>query len=444
MTWTFERRLLAAALVAWGIVAALNLVLGPPLGHDEAAFAVVARGDGPIWLYRSRGVVALARLGLALGGADWQLRLVSAIAGLGVVLAVHAVGRAVFDARAGAWAAAVIATAHPMLLRNAQLLGDLPATAAMLAGIAVLVTELDRPDGPRWRIVLVAPAFAAAFYARYGSAPVIALTGLAAAALWWRSIRARPLPVLAAAALFALALIPHALHSLRWTRELLGVLRSSAGQPRRAFIGEGLVTYLTSNPLAYYGVLVAPVMAAGLVGLARTFRRRGPWFLGCVAIGQLVALGLASHGQPRYVFLAVALLVVLGVQTLRALARPRAALALIGTAWLVAAIALAASSLHIARTRSAILAATAAITADRQGRPCMILAGLAPQLMWYSRCQGTRLDELVPDALAPERARYLVSMPYAPVDGPAFAAARGVTLRELATGDERAKVWAIQ
>ncbi|HEU4729318.1 MAG TPA: glycosyltransferase family 39 protein [Kofleriaceae bacterium] len=444
MTWTSERRLLVAALLAWAIVATINLVLGPPLGHDEAAFAVVARDDWPVWLYRSRGVVALARLGIALGGADWQLRLASTIAGLGVVLGVYAVGRAVFDARTGAWAAAVIATAHPMLLRNAQLLGDLPATAGVLAGIAVLVAELDRPAGPRWRIVLAAPAFAAAFYARYGTAPVIAIAVLAAAALWSRSIRARPLPVLAAAALFALLLVPHALHSLHWTGELLGVLRASAGQPRRAYLGEGLVTYLTANPFAYYGALVAPLMVAGLVGLARTFRRRAPWFLGGVALGQLVALGLASHAQPRYLFIAVALLVVLGVEAAGALARPRTALALIGAAWLAAAIALVASNLRIARTRSAILAATAAITADRQARPCMILAGLAPQLTWYSRCEGTRVDEMLPDALAPARARYLVSMPYAPLDGPAFAAAHGVTLRELPTGNERARVWAIQ
>jgi hypothetical protein len=90
VTWTFERRLLGAAVLAWAIVATMNLLACPALGHDEAAFATIARGDDQIWLYRSRGVVALARLGLALGGTDLQLRIASAILGLGVLkLALH-------------------------------------------------------------------------------------------------------------------------------------------------------------------------------------------------------------------------------------------------------------------------------------------------------------------------------------------------------------------
>ncbi|HEX7841208.1 MAG TPA: hypothetical protein VF469_27205, partial [Kofleriaceae bacterium] len=87
MPWLTDRRLLAAALAAWALVAALGVVLGPPLGHDEAAFALVARGGQPqgAWLYRSEGTVALARLGLALGGAAWQLRLASAVLGCAIV-----------------------------------------------------------------------------------------------------------------------------------------------------------------------------------------------------------------------------------------------------------------------------------------------------------------------------------------------------------------------
>jgi 4-amino-4-deoxy-L-arabinose transferase-like glycosyltransferase len=444
VTWTFERRLLGAAVLAWAIVAAMNLLAGPPLGHDEAAFAIVARGDGPIWLYRSRGVVALARLGLALGGADWQLRLASAIVGLGVVLAVYAVGRAAFSARTGAWAAAVIAGAHPMMVRNAELLGDLPATAGVLAGVAVLVGELGRPGGPRWRIALAAPAFAAAFYVRYGSIPVIAIAGLAALVLWWRPIRARPLPVLATAALFVLLLVPHVMHSLRYTEEVFGVLHWSAGTPRLAYPGEGLVTYLTSNPFSYYGALVAPVMVAALVGLARTFRSRPPWLLAIVALGQLLAIGIESHAQPRYLFIAIALLVVLGVETVRPLARPRVALALASAAWLGIAIGTIPYDRAVAHSRATITAAAAAIRADQGAGPCVVIAGLVAQLMWYTRCQGTRLDDIAPGTLAPDHDRYLVSTPYTPLDGAAFAAAHGVTLVELPTGNDRARVWALR
>jgi hypothetical protein len=77
MPWLTTRRLVAAAIAAWLVAAAIGMVIGPPLGHDEAAFAIVARGDQPVgtWLYRSDGTVAIARLGVALGAADWQLRL---------------------------------------------------------------------------------------------------------------------------------------------------------------------------------------------------------------------------------------------------------------------------------------------------------------------------------------------------------------------------------
>ena len=39
MPWLTDRRLLAAALLAWSTMALLGVVFGPSLGHDEAAFA---------------------------------------------------------------------------------------------------------------------------------------------------------------------------------------------------------------------------------------------------------------------------------------------------------------------------------------------------------------------------------------------------------------------
>lgn len=450
MTWSFERRLLGAALVAWAVVAAIQLWLGPPLGHDEAAFAIVARGDSEPWLYRSRGVTLLAELGLALGGADWQMRLASALLGLGVVPAVFAVGRAAFSARTGAWAAAVIAGAHPMAIRSAALLGDLPATAAALAGLAILATELARPGGPRWRVALAAPAFAAAFYLRYATAPVIAIAGIAALAVWWRPIRARPLPIAATAAAFAALLVPHIAHSVDHTGAVLGVLRASAEVPARAYPGEGLVSYVTANPFAYYGALVGPLIIAGLAGLALRLRSRPAWFLAAVAIGQLIAIGLQSHAQPRYIFIASTLLAVLGVETLRSAVAPRrprlARLAVPAAvlAWLAVAIAAIPLDRSVARSRRAITAAADAIRADRRTGPCIAIASQVPQLMWYARCRTVLARVVEPDALQPGRDRYLVSTRYAPLDGPSFAAAHQLRIVELATGTDRAHVWAIR
>jgi hypothetical protein len=450
MTIGFERRLAIAAVAAWLAVAFIALVFGPPLGHDEAAFSVAARGDGPPWLYRSTGVTAIAHVGVALGGADWAMRLASAVLGAGVVVGAFAVGRAAFDERAGAWAAAVIAGAHPFALRSAELIGDLPATACVLVGIAVLIEELGRDTGPRWRIAGAAPAFAAAFYFRYGSAPVIALAGVAAAALWWRSIARRPLPVVATAALFAALLAPHALHSLHATGSILGVLEVSARMPRRAYVGEGLVTYLTSNPFRFYGGLVAPVMVAGLAGVVRR-PSRPALFLAAVAVGQLVAIGLQSHAQPRYVYVATALLVVLGVDAIarfatdRGFAGRRYALALVALAWLAIAIAVVPYARWLSRERGPLVAAAAAIRADAAGRPCIVDARVVTQLMWYSTCEGYlfKPETGLPPPPVGKR-EYLVSVPHAIIDRGSMTIRSTTKLPTDEPDTPRAQVWLLE
>src|SRR4029077_9819935 len=132
-------------------------------------------------------------------------------------------GRIAFDERVAAGAAAVLLWDHALTLRNVELIGDIPAAACLIAGIALIVRELERDDGPSWWFVGVAPAFAAAFYLRYGHAPKIAIAGVAAAALWWRRIVARPLPVVAAVIVLAGLLAPHVVGSLEATGSPLGI-----------------------------------------------------------------------------------------------------------------------------------------------------------------------------------------------------------------------------
>lgn len=463
MSWLTDRRLLAAALLAWIAMALLGLVLGPSLGHDEAAFAIAARGGAPAgsWLYRSDGTIEIARLGIALGGAAWQLRLASAVLGTGVVVAVFAVGRAAFDARTGAWAAAVIAGAHPMVLRSAELLSDLPATACILGGIAILVGELDRADGPRRRIAWAAPIFAAAFYVRYGSAPVVAFAIAAATLMWWRAVAARPLRMLAMVAALAVLVVPHLVRSAAATGSMFGILKVSAGMPRRAYVGEGLVTYLTSNPFLFYGALVAPVAVAGLLGLARV-RRRAPWYLAIVAIAQLVSLGLQSHGQPRYVFVATALFVVLGVDRLARIDLSRldlsrldlsrldlfrrlrlGALGLVALSWLGAAVAGVLYYRHLDDERAPIVDAATVIRAHTGDRPCAAVAMIVPQLMWYSGCE-VLASALLVGPLPADRTRYAVTFTRWPIQLASILAAQHLRATPLLTADPRAKVWLLQ
>jgi len=444
MPWLTDRRLISAALLVWIAMALVGLVLGPALGHDEAAFALVARGDGPPggWLYRSEGTVAIAKLGVALGGAAWQLRLASAVLGTGFVIAVFAVGRAAFHARTGAWAAALIAGAHPMVQRSSELLSDLPAAACLLGGMALLAGELDRAGGPRRRIVAVAPLFAAAFYVRYGSAPVIALAVGAALLVWWRAVALRPIRVLAMVVTLALLGIPHLLRSRAATGTMLGILKVSAGVPRHAYVGEGLVTYLTSNPFLFYGALIAPAVALGLVGLPWV-RGKAPWYLAIVALAQLVSLGLKSHGQPRYVFVATALFVVLGVDRLARLDRPRVALGLVATSWLAVAIVGVLRYRYLDDEYAVIVEAARVIRADTGDRPCAAVALIVPQLMWYSGCE-VAASGLLDAPLPADRTRYAVTFTRWPIDLASILAAQHLHATLLPAADPRTKVWRLQ
>jgi 4-amino-4-deoxy-L-arabinose transferase-like glycosyltransferase len=446
MPWLTDRRLLTAALVGWWIIALAGLIFGPALGHDEAAFAITARGDAPVgaWLYRSDGTVAIAQVGVWLGGAEWQLRLMSVVLSTGFVLAVYALGRAAYSARTGAWAAVLLTGAHWMTLRNAELLGDLPAAGCLLAGVAVLVSELGRADGPRWRLLVAAPLLAAAFHIRYGSAPVVACALGFALLLWWPAVRARPARIAATLALLGGLLVPHVLHSLAATGKPLGILKIATEMPHRTYVGDGLVTYFTSNPFMFYGVLIAPVMLAGFFGVVR-LRHRASWYLGAIALVQMVALGLRSAGQPRYVYLATALLVLIGVETLRRQPRrrPRALLALVTLAWLGNAAAAIPYFRFLDRVRQPVVEAARVMRADAAGQPCVSVAGIAPQLIWYSGCEGL-IAALVQEPLPPHHRAYAASFPKWPINLERLLAAQHLRATPMPTRDPHASVWHLE
>jgi len=172
MSWLTDRRLFAAALAVWVWSRCSASCSDRRFGHDEAAFAIAAAVTSTgAWLYRSEGTIAIAR-----SGSRWAARRGSCgdsvvLSGLAIV-AVYASARGVHAADRGVGGGR-LAGAHPMVLRSAELLSDLPAMAGVLCGIALLAGELDRDDGPRWRIALAGPIFAAAFYMRYASAPVV-------------------------------------------------------------------------------------------------------------------------------------------------------------------------------------------------------------------------------------------------------------------------------
>lgn len=378
------------------------------LGHDEARYAISASdwltGHAVRWNYVPYGMNLIAAPGVAGGGGAHALRAASVVLGIGFVLAAAHLARRVASARTAAWLVATLAGTASLAKRSAELLSDLPSALFLLLAIALLVDEIDRSRGPRWRVVAVAPLLAAAFYVRYGTCIPIAMIGVAVVAVGWRAIAARPAPAIATVALLAALLVPHLALSIRLTGSPLGILREGSTLMGSGFAGS-LVTYATSNPFTYFG-LTAPVLIIGLIAIARIRdRRRG--LLWAIAILDVLALGFVALAAVRLLVVGLVLLALLGIDAIERAIAPRtprlrawvaglAAVALLA-AWIETHIA-AHRLVRTARTRAArTLLAADAVRRDAAGAPCEVIGRRTTQLHWYSGCETvhiTTADEI--------------------------------------------------
>lgn len=387
------------AAVAWVVVAAITWAQAAPLGHDEAQYALAGQdalaGLPHRWFYVSRGMDAISIPGLWLGGGERALRLLPMLCGLGLVGALWLAARRTVGPRSAAWGLAVVVGTRALARRSTDLLSDMPAAACLAAALAIIVDEIDRDDGPRWRLLLVAPLLAAAFYVRYGSVVPIAAIVVASLAVGARALRTRPAPALLTAALFLVLLVPHFVAAHRETGSPLGILLASRSVPHQAHIYEGLVTYVTSNPLQYYGVAAAFAMLAGLASVHRADRRRLLVWL--VATGSLVGIGLTTHAQSRYVMLSIGLYTLLGVDWivhrietviwhLRRILLV-ACVGLVVVAWALVASRQLGSGDYRRRSMRTTLVASSIIRGDAAGRRCEVVGYNSTQLEWYSGCR---------------------------------------------------------
>jgi hypothetical protein len=443
------RRVFVAALLAWSAIVIAALVVDSPLHGDEAAYAVLARTGADEWLYRSRGVVALARLGLALGGSDVAVRLTGTVLGLGVVVAAAAAGRALARAsgrsadhadRVAAWTAAAIAGSHPFALRGAELLGDVPAAAALLGAIALAIAELSRTDGPRYRLVAAAPLCAAAFYLRYGNVLVIAAIAACSLATWWRGVRARPAPVIATAVALGVLALPFVAMSRAATGSPIAILMLGNTVANRAasYPGAGIVEYLTRDPFELYGALTFVLVVVALVALVRGPRSRAGNYVAVIAGLQIIAVGAVTHAEGRYVYVATALLVAIGVDAIAPRLAPGSrAAGFAGVAAAVAALACAiATAISQGRIPRDAQAHGIAIRDDAAGRPCVVFALAVPQVEWYSGCDGAKWEPPdPPPPVAADMLGYAADVTgFGPLDIAKLAAATGTTALAIAPG----------
>jgi hypothetical protein len=401
------KALVVAAFAVWIACGAIRWVASPPLAHDEAHYALAARdrlaGDPPRWVYVSIGAEAIAMPGILAGGSERALRVLPMLLGLAFLFAAWRAAAVLGDETSAAWTVAVLAGTTPLTRFQIDLMSDLPSAACLLGTIAILVDELRRPGGPRWRIVAAAPLAAAALYIRYGSCVPLAMIAVATLAF----ARIDRKLVVTGVAFAALVVRPSVVRTL---------LVSSTVPPR----GGGVSGY-AAHPLAYFGAL-----ATCLFVLAVAFGWRERWRLYATVLGvaDIVVLGIETHAHTRYVALGIALLVAAGCAAACDLVRKRRALiagALIAVtaSWIGALHAAFTARAHRIAGMRGTLAAAAAIDRDAAGRRCTVIGRHSTQLEWYSGCRA---------AYEPDGLTYVVRDDTGGPDQPELSAYTGTPL----------------
>lgn len=356
----------------------------PFLGHDEAVYAAKARSwltDLPTAQWdprRAPGVPALGTVALALAGQSS----VGAVRVVGLLLVLLAVAVTYYVAaklttpvRAVA-VTLVVLTSAPFIRRVPEYLSDI-GTAGLLVACAYLVI--------RKRLVALAIVALATFYLRYGAVAGLLAIAVAALVVWGpKTWLAEGRKLWIAAGVFVAGVVPHFVYATLETGKPWGLLANAGASANQVYFGDGLVFYLTRFPYGLAGVLGGVLMAVGLV--AAVVQRRSRWkaFLGLTAGLLIVQLGLVGHGEPRFVFGAAILLVLLGVDALASRWRPAVVL--------IAAIAVVQAPFAYAEVRdNAIAGATAerhslVALAEHFDRPCTVVTSFQPELGWYSGC----------------------------------------------------------
>ncbi|MBW1602646.1 glycosyltransferase [Streptomyces sp. JJ66] len=407
--WVLLCGVLALTAVVWAALQDYE----PYLGHEEAVYANKARfwldgtPDAGWGIYRPPGLPALGWIALHVHPSAGMLRLVALLLTLLTLTVTYLVAARWTTPRQAVVVMLLLLSGLGFLRRMPEFLNDIAATGLLLI-VVFLLTRVQERDGDdraaRIALLTLPGVILAAFYLRYGVTGNLLAIVLAALLVYGPRVwlaHARTLAV--ALSLLLAGLLPHFVYAVQLTGRPLGLILSATEQANRIFVGDGLLYYLLIFPYRLAGDLGAVVMTAGLAGAvaaARAVRRRGgtardrrPAFLAATALLTFVVLGLATDGEPRFVYLPVILLTVLGVRTLAERAgrhRPALLGALAGLA-LVTVPATAQAVAHGAMpgpTRQAASTVPVARALAADGRPCLLVTGYEPEMGWYSGCDA--------------------------------------------------------
>lgn len=397
----------AALLGTLAIVALIPLIIGgETLGHDESVYAL----KGLSWLegtpdtgwslHRGPVLSAIAYGVFSFGGGEAALRLFGLVGLTGLAAGTWWLGRRMFSSRVGALAAVVVVAGPAILRRATEFLTDIPAAALLIACLTLTWIEFERDRGPTFRLLWVLPLAWLAFYLRYQSILSLGLIGLAVLILWWPRIKDRPGPVVSSAIVGIAGLVPHALFASSETDSPTGILLATGQVAGREFLGEGIIDYALFLGWPLAGLLGPPLVVFFIWWIARAWGdetdRKRALFLAIPAIGQVLALGIVSHGEPRFVFFPLTLVAVgavAGFLDISALWRPRfhvgarAGLAVLLVGSVVLSVVATRSSVeHRILSNEPVELAADHVELESQGAGCGVMTSYLPQVTFYSGC----------------------------------------------------------
>ncbi len=413
---------LAAAVVGLVVLAvSLAYVMSSgPLGHDESIYALKARSwyagtpSTGFGIYRPPGMAVIGWVVVHFSESEVAFRGAALALSVGAVAVMWTAGRTMLSP-AAAWIGAGVFVASASYLRRAtEFLNDLTAAGLLLATMLVIWYHFERRPGGWW-IVAAAPLGAGAYYVRYGSAPGLVIIAIVAAAVWFKQLGPSWKQIVATTGVMVALLVPHFLYAMQETGSPLGVFSSARTSVGGG--GGGLADYVGWFPQRLAGSIGGALMVAGLVYtgylVVRAIRDR-QWsqrvrtavFLVGTAVPFTIFLGAFTHGEPRFVFMPIMALLLLGGQAVVALllhlsTAPRRLAGLVLGLVIFGAFVPGVGRMHnttdaITSQFDVVVEAADAIRSDVGSGDCSIRSSYVPQLTWYSACATFTFTDAFP------------------------------------------------
>jgi hypothetical protein len=407
----------AGRRVPLGAIAVIVLVLvvvnltplvldGGGLNHDESAYALKARHwiEGTPetgWnLHRGIAMSAYGFLVLEAGGGEGALRLLGLAAIVGFVAATWVLGNMIGGKWVGPLSAIALMSSPVVLRRSTEALSDVPSSALLMAVMIIVWRQFGDRDRPGYALLWLLPFAWAAFYIRYQSILSFGLIAIAIGVLFWEKVKLGWRPIALTAGVGAAGLIPHVVFATSETGSPLGIILFTADVAGREYWGQGLVDYflLMGWPLgAFVGPVAAVFFVWWLIGHWSSITERTKClFLMIPAAGQVLLLGVVSHGEARFIFFPLALTLIggtTGFLALRSRWRPRTsqAVSLGLVVLLVGSVGMGAAAVRGAVENRAVStmpieAAGEELRSISGGSTCGVMTSYQPQITFYSEC----------------------------------------------------------